>query len=56
VLKKKSNSIAFHFVHECSAADIIHVAYEPTNTNLADICTKTQAGPKRRELCAKILY
>jgi hypothetical protein len=38
------------------AAGIIQVDYEPTNTNLADICTKTQAGPKRRELCAKILY
>jgi hypothetical protein len=56
VLRKKSNSIAYHFVRECAAADIIHVDYEPTNTNLADICTKTQAGPKRRELCAKILY
>jgi len=56
VLKKKSNSIAYHFVREAAAAGIIQVDYEPTNTNLADICTKTQAGPKRRELCAKILY
>jgi hypothetical protein len=57
VLKKKSNLIAYHFVCECAAAaDIIHVDYEPTNTNLANICTKTQAGPKRHELCAKILY
>jgi hypothetical protein len=56
VLKKKSNSIAYHFVRECAAAGVIQVDYEPTNTNLADICTKPQAGPKRRELCAKILY
>jgi hypothetical protein len=55
VLKKKSNLIAYHFLSKCAAADIIHVDYyEPTN--LADICTNTQAGPKRRELCAKILY
>jgi hypothetical protein len=56
VLKKKPNSIAYHFVRECAAAGIIQVDYEPTNTNLADICTKTQAGPTRREMCAKILY
>jgi hypothetical protein len=56
VLKKKSNSIAYHFVRENAAAGVINVAYEPTATNLADICTKTQAGPKRRELCSKILY
>jgi hypothetical protein len=56
MLKKKSNSIAYHFVHKCAAADIIHVDYETTNNNLADIIAKTQAGPKWRELCAKILY
>jgi hypothetical protein len=56
VLKKKSNSIAYHFVRENAAAGVINVAYEPTATNLADICTKMQAGPKPRELCSKILY
>jgi hypothetical protein len=55
VLKKTSNSIAYHFVCKNAAAGVINVAYEPTATNLADICTKTQAKPKWRELCSKIL-
>jgi hypothetical protein len=49
-LKNKSNSIAYHFVHECAAAGVIQVDYEPTSTFLADIFTETQAGPKRCEL------
>jgi hypothetical protein len=41
VMKKKSNLIAYHFVRKNAAARVvINVAYEPTATNLADICTK----------------
>jgi len=36
-LKKKSNSIAYHFVREKIAARVGYVIYEPTETNLADI-------------------
>ena len=53
-LKKKSNSIAYNFVRECCARKIIYVGYETTNTNLADILTKTLPGPKRVELCRKL--
>jgi hypothetical protein len=55
-LKKKSNSIAYHFVRECMAAGIGSVEYEPTNTNLADLLTKPQVGVKRQELVKMILY
>jgi hypothetical protein len=55
-LKKKSNSIAFHYVRERAAARVISVQYEPTNTNLADMLTKTQPGPKRLELVQRVLF
>ena len=47
VLKKKSNSIAYHFVRESVAARIICVAYEESGSNKADILTKIQSGPVR---------
>jgi len=55
-LKKKSNSIAFHYVRERSAMGAVIVNYEPTGTNLADMLTKTQSGPVRRGLAEMILY
>jgi hypothetical protein len=55
-LKKKSNSIAFHYVRERAAARVISVQNEPTNTNLADMLTKTQPGPKRLELVQRVLF
>ena len=55
-LKKKSNSIAFHYVRERAAAGVVAVQYEPTNTNIADMLTKTQSGPKRRDLARYVLY
>ena len=56
VLKKKSNSIAYHFVRERAAAGIIEVSYEPTETNLADMLTKIQDGPTRKRLSEKVLF
>ena len=47
-LKKKSNSITYHFVRENAAMDVIRVAYEHTSTNLADCLTKTQSGTTRK--------
>ena len=55
-LKKKSNSIAFHFVRENVANGTIRVAYENTLTNLADCLTKTQSGPVRQNLVKRILW
>ena len=57
VLKKKSNSIAFHFVREGSASDEWRVAYVNTHDNVADILTKPMTnGQKRRGLIEMILH
>jgi hypothetical protein len=45
-LKKKHNAIAYHRVREAQAVDIIQVAWEPTNLNLAFLLTKVLPGPK----------
>ena len=55
-LKKKSNSVAYHFVREKAAADIIDVEHECTDTNLADILTKILIGEKRDTMTKMILY
>jgi len=54
-LRKKSNSIAYHYVRERCAADIARICYVGTNDNLADMLTKVQPGPKRAGLAQKIL-
>ena len=57
VLKKKSNSIAFHFVREGSASDEWRVAYVNTHDKVADILTKPMTnGQKRRGLIEMILH
>ena len=55
-LKKKSNSVAYHFVRERAAAEIIDVEHECTDTNLADILTKILIGEKRDTMTKMILY
>ena len=55
-LKKKSNSIAYHFVRENVASGMCRVAFEPSKTNLADILTKIQTGTERTRLASMILY
>ena len=55
-LKKKSNSIAFHYVRERAAAGVVIINYEPTNTNLADMLTKTLPAVKRQALARCILF
>ena len=54
-LKKKSNSIAYHFTRSCAAADIGRVSYESTETNIADMLTKTQSGVTRQKLASYVL-
>lgn len=55
-LKKKSNSIAYHFVRQQVAADVGRISYEPTDTNLADMLTKVQSGSKRNELARNVMF
>jgi hypothetical protein len=54
-LKKKSHSIAYHYVRENVANGTIRIGYESTTTNLADCLSKPQSGAKRRELVSQII-
>ena len=56
VLKKKSNSIAYHYVRENVAGGTMKIGYEPSGTNLADMLTKTQSGPQRKRLADMVLF
>jgi hypothetical protein len=56
VLKKKSNAIAYHYVQENVAAGVILIVYIHPENNLADMLTKTQAGPVRKALADQVLY
>jgi hypothetical protein len=56
MLKKKLNSIAYHYVHSKVAAGIARIAYEPTGSKLADMLTKIQPGPVRQGLAQRVLY
>ena len=56
VLKKKHNSISYHRVRESVTAGILHIAKEPTKTNLANILTKPLAGPRFKKLISHILF
>jgi hypothetical protein len=50
VLKKKHNSIAYHWSHEACAAGIISIAKEDGETNISDILTKLLPGPRLRKM------
>ena len=56
MLKKKSNSIAYHYVRSKCAADILRVSYENTKTNLSDILTKIHSGVARKALADMIMF
>lgn len=56
VLKKKSQSIAYHFVREGSARDEWRTAYVNTHENPADILTKPLSGEKREGFVNMILH
>ena len=55
-LKKKSHSIAFHFIRERCAAGVCSVSYVNTLENLADQFTKSQPAEVRRRLTEQVLY
>jgi hypothetical protein len=55
-LNKKSLSICYHAVREAVAAGVIRVAWEDTNTNLADLLTKTLPRVKRETLMDYFMF
>lgn len=56
-LKKKSQSIAYHFVREGAARDEWRTAYVNTHENEADLLTKMLPdGEKRRKFVRRILH
>ena len=54
-LKKKSRSIAYHFVREGCAANEWRTTYIKTTSNLADLMTKCLSAAKRGEIVRKLL-
>ena len=57
VLKKKSSSIAYHFVREGVARSEWRTTYINTNYNPADMCTKSlPGGEKRSRFTASVLH
>jgi hypothetical protein len=56
-VKKKHNSIAYHQTREAQAAGTVRIiAWEPGDTNRADILTKLLAGPRLRQFIRMILW
>jgi hypothetical protein len=55
-LKKKHNAIAYHRVREAVAAGMIRIAWEPSDTNIADMLTKCLGGPTLAQMCARVLW
>ena len=57
LLKKKSNSVAFHLRRECSARDEWRTAYVNTHENVADLFTKPlPSGEKRWKFVRMLLH
>ena len=54
--KKKSGSIAYHFVREGVAKDEWKVTYISTHDNVTDIMTKSLIGEKRVKFTGIILH
>ena len=55
-LKKKSNSICYHFIREAVAMKECLTTHVPTLKNYADLLTKVLYGKKRRDLIGGILH
>jgi hypothetical protein len=54
-LTKKHNAISFHRMREAVAAGLIRVAYEKTETNIADLLTKVLPAWRRDELNDRVM-
>jgi hypothetical protein len=55
-LSKKHNGIAYHKCREAVATKMMRVAYEPTDTNLADLFTKVLVLCVRNGLIDRFMY
>ena len=55
-LKKKEQSIAYHFVREGCTADEWRTSYVHTSLNLVDLMTKPLSGEKRWGFVGMILH
>ena len=56
-LKKKSNSIAYHFIREGCARDEWRTTYVKSNNNVADILTKPlPSGEKKSRFVCMLLW
>jgi hypothetical protein len=55
-LKKRHNAIAYHRAREAQAANIIRVAWESGDTQIADLLTKLMPGPRLKELIGYVLW
>jgi hypothetical protein len=56
VLRKKSNSICYHFIREAMAMKECLTTHVPTLRNFADLLTKCLSGKKRRDLVRGVLF
>ena len=56
VLRKKSNSICYHFIREAVAMKECITTHVPTLRNFADLLTKCLLGKKRRDLVRGVLF
>jgi hypothetical protein len=55
-LKKKHNSIAYHWTREAVAAGMIWVTKEDGTTNLVDVLTKLIPQVTKDFLCDRFMY
>mmetsp|Transcript_19838 Transcript_19838/g.27909 ORF Transcript_19838/g.27909 Transcript_19838/m.27909 type:complete len:83 (+) Transcript_19838:855-1103(+) len=56
ILKKKSSSIAYHYVIEGAAADEWRMTYVSTHDNVADLFTKSLSGEKHLKFMRLFLH
>ena len=55
-LKKKHISVYYYKTRKCYAKGTVPIGYEPTETNLADVCTKILTGNNKRQKIRHIVY
>ena len=56
VLSKKHHSIAYHYCRQAVAMEVIRIAKEGSDTNLADLFTKILPRPVREKLLDMFMY
>jgi hypothetical protein len=54
--KKKHNAIPYPCIREAIAATTVRIAKADSQTNIADILTKSLPGPKLKDLCSRVSY